>query len=269
MAPHAKPHAFEWSASGRVDAVSAEQPDQHLDPDVARVYDDRSDAPQSDPAVIAATVDCLADLADGGRAVEFAIGTGRVALPLAAAGVEVHGIELSEPMLEQMRRKPGGTDIPVTVGDMTSTSVGTGFSLAYLVYNTISNVQTQAGQVACFRNAAAHLRPGGRFVIELLVPDPPRRDDPERYRPFHVGDDHVGIDEYVDRTHQTQISHHVWPNRSVKRRVSGRFRYVWPSELDLMAQLAGMELEHRWADWNRSEFTDTSSSHVSVWRRVD
>lgn len=240
--------------------------DPHLDPDVARAYDESSRA-RFDAAVLGPTVERLAELAGGGRALEFAVGTGRVALPLAAAGVEVHGIDLSEPMVHELRAKVGGDRIPVTIGDMASTRVPGEFALVYLVYNSIINLTTQAAQVDCFRNAAAHLAPGGRFVIELMVPDPPRRSDHERYRPFSVSDDHVGIDEYVDRTAQIVVSHHTYPHRETNRTTAGRFRYVWPSELDLMAQLAGMEPEHRWGDWDGSEFTDTSGSHVSVWRR--
>lgn len=240
-------------------------PDQHLDPIVAATYDDRV-ADRFDPKLLDATSELLAELAGDGRALEFAIGTGRVALPLAARGVDVHGIELSEPMSAEMRAKPGGDAIPVTIGDMTTTRLPGEFSLVYLVFNTIGNLTTQAAQVACFRNAAAHLSPGGHFVIEVGVPDPPRRHEPSRFRPFSMGDEHIGIDEFVDPVEQVFVSHHYWPNDAGSARVSGRFRYVWPSELDLMAQLAGMELVHRWADWNREAFTGASPSHVSVWR---
>lgn len=242
--------------------------DQHLDPDVARLYDDRH-AERFERAELAATVDLLAGLAEAGPALEFAIGTGRVALPLAARGVEVRGLDLSEPMVEQLRAKPGGAEIDVAIGDMTTTRVPGSFALVYLVFNTIGNVASQSGQVACFRNAAAHLAPGGRFVIEVGVPDPPSRDDPSRFRTFAFSDDHIGVDEYLDRVDQVFISHHYRPNADARRRVSGHFRWVWPSELDLMAQLAGMTLEHRWADWERTPFTSTSPSHVSVWRTPD
>lgn len=241
-------------------------PDQHLDPVVASTYDARI-ADRFDPALIDATTERLAELAGDGPALEFAIGTGRVALPLAARGVEVHGIELSEPMLAELRAKPGGGTVPVAVGDMTSTRVPGEFSLVYLVFNTIGNLTTQAEQVACFRNAAAHLSPGGHFVIEVGVPDPPRRHEPSPFRPFAMTDDHIGIDEFVDPVEQVFISHHYRPNDAASARVSGAFRYVWPSELDLMAQLAGMEPVHRWAGWNREEFTGASTDHVSVWRR--
>lgn len=240
-------------------------PDQHLDPMVAATYDARV-ADRFDPDLLAATTGRLAELAGGGAALEFAIGTGRVALPLTERGVEVHGIELSEPMLAELRAKPGGDSIPVTVGDMTSTPVPGTFSLVYLVFNTIGNLTTQAAQVACFRNAAAHLEPGGHFVIEVGVPDPPRRHEPSRFRPFSVTDDHIGIDEYVDPVDQVFVSHHYRPNDEAGSRVSGSFRYVWPSELDLMAQLAGMHLTHRWAGWAHEVFTDSSPSHVSVWQ---
>lgn len=242
-------------------------PDQHLDPDVAANYDERH-AERFDAALLATTSGRLAELAAGGRALEFAIGTGRVALPLAQRGVEVHGIELSEPMLAELRAKPGGEGIPVAIGDMATTRLDGEFALAYLVFNTIGNLTTQAEQVACFHNAAAHLGPGGRFVVEVGVPDPPRRHDPSRFRPFDVSDDHIGIDEYPDDARQVLISHHYRPNADVARRVSGVFRYVWPCELDLMAQLAGMGLEHRWADWDGTPFTDRSPAHVSVWRRA-
>ncbi len=240
--------------------------DQHLDPVVAATYDGRVNE-RFDPAILGATVDRLAELAGSGAALEFAIGTGRVALPLVERGVEVHGLELSEPMLARMRAKPDGADIPVTVGDMSSVRAPGVFSLVYLVFNTIGNLTTQDEQVACFRNAAAHLARGGRFVIEVGVPDPPRRDESNPYRPYDVSSDHIGIDEFDDPVGQTFVSHHYRPDDDEGRRVSGRFRYVWPSELDLMAQLAGMALEHRWADWSLTPFTDRSPEHVSVWRR--
>ena len=243
-------------------------PDQHLDPVVAANYDARV-TERFDPSLLEATTERLAELAGTGRALEFAIGTGRVALPLSTRGVEVHGIELSEPMLAELRSKPGGGSIPVAIGDMTTTRVPGTFSLVYLVFNTIGNLTTQAAQVACFRNAAAHLQPGGHFVIEVAVPDPPRRDDPIPFRPFSVTDDYIGIDEYADLVDQIMVSHHYRPNDDVGARLSGRFRYVWPSELDLMAQLAGMTLAHRWADWQRSPFTGSSPDHISVWRRLE
>jgi SAM-dependent methyltransferase len=234
---------------------------------VARTYD-RAVAAMFDPAVLEPAVACLASLADGGRALEFAVGTGRVALPLAARGIDVSGIELSADMLAELRRAPGGDAIRVVEGDMATTRVDGEFALVYLVFNTITNLTTQDEQVACFENAARHLGPGGRFVIENGVPALRRLPPGAAGVPFAVTDDYVGIDDFVDRTHR-QISR----SRHFRRTADGTFeeftapfRYVWPSELDLMARIAGMTLEHRWADWDRSEFTGDSPSHVSVWR---
>ena len=236
--------------------------DQHLDPAVASGYD-VVHGDRFAPEVIGPTVAVLAELAEDGPALEFAIGTGRVAMPLIDQGVAVHGIDLSEPMVAELRAKPGGPDVPVTIGDMTDTEVGeAGFSLVYLVFNTIGNLITQDAQVACFVNAARHLRPGGRFVVETGVPRAPD----QTHHVFALEDGHVGIDEYVDPTAQVHVSHHWYVDGDRARRVSGRFRWAWPSELDLMARIAGMTLEHRWADWHRSPFSGTSPSHVSVWR---
>jgi SAM-dependent methyltransferase len=242
------------------------EPDQHLDPAVAAGYDAAAGARYSD-AEIAATVAVLAGLAGNGRAVEFAIGTGRIAVPLAAAGVDVCGMDISEPMLAELRRKPGAEAIDVVVGDMTSTAMCDDASLVYLVYNTIGNLRTQAQQVECFRNAARHLRPGGRFVIEVGVPKLAALPPGQTIRPIAVRDDYVGFDEYLDPIGQILVSHHYRFDGDRVRRISGAFRYVWPSELDLMAQLAGMQLEARWASWDRDDVTADASSHVSVWRR--
>jgi SAM-dependent methyltransferase len=243
------------------------KPDEHLRRSVAASYDaavaDRFTAAAVDPAV-----DLLADLAGEGVAVEFAVGTGRLALPLAVRGTKVHGIDFSEAMLEQLRRKSGADQITVTVGDMTTTQVCNDASLVYLVFNTIGNLRTQQQQVACFRNAAAHLRPGGRFVIENIVPNLFGLAAGETIRPFDVSPNHLGFDEFVDRTNQILLSHHYFIDGDRVRTVSGAFRYVWPSELDLMAQLAGLTFESRWADWRQSPFIDTSPSHVSVWRKI-
>ncbi len=224
---------------------------------------DRYDAglgSRSEPEAIARTVDLLAELAGDGAALEFAIGTGRIALPLAARGVSVYGIDLSEPMVAQLRAKPGGDIIDVTIGDMTSTRVEGAFRVVYLVFNTINNLTTQEAQVVCFENAAAHLEPGGSFVIEVGVPALQLLPPGERYVAFAVSDDYIGVDEY-DVLHQGLISHH----QSTGRRLSMPFRYVWPSELDLMARIAGLTLRDRWADWTRTPFTAASRSHVSVW----
>jgi SAM-dependent methyltransferase len=226
---------------------------------------DRYDAglgAMGETAAIDPVVDVLAELAGDGAALELAIGTGRIALPLAATGIPVHGIELSAPMVEQLRAKPGGDAIPVTVGDMTTTRVDGTFRVVYLVFNTINNLTTQDAQVACFENAGRHLEPGGCFVVEVGVPDLRRLPPGERYVTFAVRDDYVGVDEY-DVVQQGLISHH----QSTRRRMSMPFRYVWPSELDLMARIAGLRLRDRWADWSRAPFTSESRSHVSIWEK--
>ena len=215
-----------------------------------------------EPAAIDPVLDVLQELAGDGRALEFAIGTGRVALPLAARGVPVAGIDLSEPMVEELRRKPGGDAIPVTVGSMTSTRVDGPFRVVYLVFNTIGNLVTQELQVECFANAAAHLEPGGAFVIELEVPALRRLPPGERFVVFDASERHGGIDEYEPAA-QRLVSHHYGPNGHS----SMPFRYAWPAELDLMAQLAGMQLRERWADWDRSPFTGESTKHVSIWEK--
>ena len=218
------------------------------------------------PEVLDPAVDLLASLADGGPALELAIGTGRVAVPLAARGVPVTGIELSAPMVTQLRRRADASQIPVTVGDMATTTVPGEFSLVYLVWNTIGNLRTQSEQVACFQNAARHLRPGGRFVIELWVPPLRRLPPGQLAAPFHVSDGHLGFDTY-DLVTQQGTSHHYRHTSGGTTYGVSNFRYIWPAECDLMAQLAGMELEDRYADWHRSPFTSDSESHVSVWRK--
>lgn len=225
----------------------------------------------SDDALLGSQVDFLAELAQHGPALELAIGTGRVALPLSERGIPVEGIELSRAMVARLRVKSGGAEgrIPVAIGDMTTTRVpGRGtFTLVYLVFNTIMNVTTQDGQVACFRNAAAHLAPGGHFVVEVGVPDLRRLPPGERLIAADLNGRHIGIDEYEPAT-QEMTSHHVnLESDGQVRRASVPFRYVWPSELDLMARLAGLEPVGRWADWSRSSFTSESSSHVSAWRK--
>ena len=218
------------------------------------------------PEVLGPTVDRLVELAGDGRALELAIGTGRVAVPLAERGVPVSGIELSRPMLDRLRTKAGEDKIPVVVGDMATARAPGEYSLVYLVFNTISNLLTQAEQVACFRNAARHLRPGGRFVIELWVPEL-RRLPPGL--PATVGlaePGYILLDTY-DVLHQHVVSHHFRFGDGKEARLSrSPHRYIWPAELDLMGQLAGFELESRHADWAGSEFTADSPSHVSVYR---
>jgi SAM-dependent methyltransferase len=233
--------------------------------EVASGYD-TSYGEEFDPAVISATVDFLAGLAGDGRALELGIGTGRIALPLSQRGVPVHGIDLSRAMVERLRAKPGGDAIDITIGDFASTRVEGSFSLAYLVFNTIENLTTQDAQVACFANAAAHLGPGGRFVIECAIPDLRALPRGERAVVFDLSDEHWGIDEY-DVASQGLVSHHFTRVGEGVEYSSGPFRYVWPSELDLMARLAGMALVERWSGWRREPFTKESRKHVSVWEK--
>jgi SAM-dependent methyltransferase len=240
-------------------------PDGYFGEEIAADYD-ASVGSEFDPAVIAATVDFLAGLAGDGRALELGIGTGRIALPLAARGVPVHGIDLSRAMVERLRAKPGGDEIDVTIGDFSTTRVEGSFSLAYIVFNTIENLTTQAAQVACFANVARHLAPGGRFVIEVGIPDLRRLPPGENAVVFDVSDDHWGIDEY-DVANQGLISHHFTRVGDRIEYSSGPFRYLWPSELDLMAQIAGLELAERWSGWHREPFTNESRKHISVWEK--
>jgi SAM-dependent methyltransferase len=242
-------------------------PENRFVGEIARTYDQPGTG-MWDDGILEATVDCLVELTDGGAAMEFAIGTGRVAVPLAARGVPVSGIELSADMLAVLRWKPEANEIEAVEGDMAVTFVEGGFSLVYLVFNTISNLTTQDEQVACFENAARHLLPGGRFVIETGVPGLRQLPPGNLGVPFALTEDYIGIDDFIDRTHK-QISRSRHFNRLPDgsfREFTAPFRYVWPAELDLMARIAGMKLEHRWAWWDRSPFTSESRSHVSVWR---
>jgi SAM-dependent methyltransferase len=239
--------------------------DGFFDERVAARYDE-SAAHEFAPAVVDPVVAFLAELAGNGRALELGVGTGRIALPLAQRGVQVHGIDLSESMVARLRAKPGGEDIGVTIGDFATTSVEGEFSLAYLVFNTIGNLTTQEAQVACFRNVAAHLEPGGSFVIEVMVPQLRRVPPGERFHVFQASEDHWGIDEY-DVARQGLISHHFERVDGRVERSSMPFRYVWPSELDLMAHLAGMGLHERWGGWKREPFTSESDKHISVWEK--
>ena len=240
--------------------------ENHFGEDVAARYDDPSDRMFA-PAVIAPVVDLLAELAGVGAALELGIGTGRIALPLYERGVRVHGIDLSEAMVARLRAKPGGDEIGVTIGDFATTRVDGTFTVAYLVYNTINNLTTQDAQVACFQNVAAHLAPGGCFVVEVGVPGLRRLPPGQTAVPFTVGPNRLGFDEY-DVVDQGMVSHHYWrtPDGAFDS-LSVPFRYVWPSELDLMARLAGMSLRDRWNDWTRGPFTAESTSHVSVWQK--
>jgi SAM-dependent methyltransferase len=242
--------------------------DGYFGESVASTYDDPFD-PMFSPEVVNPTIDFLAALAGDGRALELGIGTGRIAVPLAARGVPVHGIDLSKAMVARLKAKPGGEGIAVTIGDFATARADGTFRLAYLVYNTIMNLTTQAGQVACFRNVADHLEPGGHFVIEVAVPDLRRLPPGERFVVFDGSQTHWGIDEY-DVLHQGLISHHFQVGADGRvEKSSGPFRYVWPAELDLMAEMAGMRLVERWADWKREPFTSESRSHVSVWEKSE
>jgi SAM-dependent methyltransferase len=242
------------------------QDDGYFDERIAASYDE-SDDEEFDPEVIDQTVDFLADLAGSGRALEFGIGTGRIALPLARRGVPVHGIDLSKAMVERLRAKPGGEDIGVTIGDFATTRVDGSFSLVYLVCNTIMNLTTQEAQVACFRNAAAHLVRGGCFVIKVMIPQLQRLPPGEIFRVFRGSETYWGIDEY-DVANQGLISHHVEIVDGRVETVSMPFRYAWPAEYDLMAQLADMTFRERWDGWKREPFTSESGKHVSVWEKV-
>jgi SAM-dependent methyltransferase len=220
-----------------------------------------------EPAVVDPVVDLLADLAGHGAALELGIGTGRIALPLAQRGVRVHGIDLSGAMVARLRAKPGAEQIGVTIGDFAATTVEGRFSVAYLVFNTIMNLTTQDGQIACFQNVAAHLEPGGCFVIEVMVPALQRLPPGETVRAFNVSPTHLGFDEY-DVASQGLISRHYSVVDGDLDVLSMPFRYVWPAELDLMARLAGMTLRERWGGWRREPFTGDSTKHVSVWEKT-
>lgn len=234
--------------------------------DVAARYDG---GPMFSPEVLGPTVDLLADLVGDGRALEFAIGTGRVAIPLAERGVPVSGIELSAAMADRLAAKNRTNRIEVTIGDMTTARVEGLFRLVYLVWNSIGNLLTQDDQVACFANAAGHLEPGGCFLIEVGVPDLRRLPPGEQARVFSHAPGYVGYDRYTDLVAQQATSHHFLANDAGIAETKTPFRYVWPSELDLMARLAGLSLVERWAGWDRSPFSGNSISHVSVWRKPE
>jgi SAM-dependent methyltransferase len=239
-------------------------PENYFGENVAARYDASAEHdPMFSPEAINPVVDFLVKLAGGGRALELGIGTGRIALPLAERGVPVHGIDLSEAMVARLRAKPGAEKIDVTMGDFATTRVDGTFAVAYLVYNTIQNLTTQDAQVACFQNVAAHLEPGGCFVIEVGLPDMKG----EKLRIFDFSEKHVGIDTY-DVANQGLISHHY--TRDADGRFgysSGPFRYVWPSELDLMARIAGLTPRDRWSGWKREPFTSVSEKLVGVWEK--
>lgn len=228
---------------------------------------DYADRAMFDEKKLDVTSSFLAALAGDHRALEFAIGTGRVALPLQNRGVEVHGIELSQSMIDQLFAKPNAENINVVVGDMASAKVSGTFQLVYLVYNTITNLITQDQQVECFRNAASHLHVGGFFVIEDQIPSIRSLPVGTDISAFDASDEHVGIDKF-DIVNQTVVSHHYWINAGSVEMFNSTHRYAWPAEYDLMAQIAGLELFGRWGDWDKSAFTSDSRSHVSVWRKT-
>jgi len=238
--------------------------DGYFDDKVAETYD--QDHGGNDPTLIRQTVDCLIDLSEGGEILEFAIGTGRIAIPLAKRGALVKGIELSSAMVGKLRDKETLARMEVAIGDMTSTGVAGEFSLVFLVFNTIDNLTTQEEQIACFKNAALHLAPGGRFLVETQVPPIQKIPFGETRLAFASSPQHFGIDVF-DIATQNYSSNHVWMVDGRHMHTSIPFRYAWPSELDLMAKIAGMEPEFRWSDWVRSPFDRMSSKHISVWRK--
>ncbi|GGX39859.1 class I SAM-dependent DNA methyltransferase [Streptomyces noursei] len=239
--------------------------DGYFGKSVAATYDDAS-AGMFAPGVVDPTVDFLARLAGRGRALELGVGTGRIALPLARRGVPVHGIDMSRAMVARLRDKPGGDDVGVTIGDFATTRVDGTFSVAYLVFNTIMNLTTQQAQVDCFRNVAAHLEPGGCFVIEVGVPELRKLPPGQRVVPFHVSPTRWAFDVY-DVATQAMSSNYVDVVEGRGNHQSIPFRYVWPAELDLMAQLAGLRLRERWEGWTGEPFTNESHRHVSVWEK--
>jgi SAM-dependent methyltransferase len=241
-------------------------PTNYFDERVAKDYDTR-DAEQFAPAVVDPTVSFLAELAGDGAVLELGIGTGRIAVPLHRRGVPVSGIDLSPDMVAQLRAKPDTDDIDVVIGDFATAHVDGTFQLAYLIYNTIMNLTSQDEQVACFQNVAAHLEPGGYFVIEVGVPGLRRLPPGDTFQAFTVTPTHLGFDEY-DVANQGLISHHYFIEDGHVETFSGPFRYVWPAELDLMARIAGMRSHQRWSDWNRAPFTSDSTKHVSVWQKI-
>jgi SAM-dependent methyltransferase len=241
-----------------------DEPVDYFGERVAATYDDDSDV--YEPGAVDATVSFLAELADGGRALELGIGTGRIALPLAARGVPVHGIDLSQAMVARLRAKPGGDQIDVTIGDFATARVGGTFALAYLVFNTIMNLTTQDAQVACFRNVAAHLEPGGCFVIEVRVPALRVLPPGQNVLPWRVSSTEWVFYTF-DFATQAMRGHYAEFADGRGEYSTIPFRYVWPAELDLMAQLAGLRLRERWDGWTGEPFTGDSRQHVSVWEK--
>ncbi len=256
------------SGSNRVDELLARfghMPETHFDDWIAPRY--ATLWPELfDPAVVELTVDFLAGLAAGGAALELGIGTGRIGIPLSRRGVVVNGIELSPAMIAQLRAQEGGDEISVVEGDYATTTIDRSFGLVYLLRNTITNLVTQDEQIQAFRNAAAHLRSGGCFVIENYVPELRRLPPGQTTRIFIATPDHVGYEDY-DFATQIAVSNHYWKIEGDLKTFSAPHRYVWPAELDLMARLAGLRLRERWCDWSRAPFTGDSSMHISVWEK--
>jgi hypothetical protein len=245
---------------------ASDVPSEIWGPEEADVYD-QSSAEMFEPAVLDPIVDLLAEQAGGGPALEFAIGTGRLALPLSARGIRVSGIDLSPHMVGKLRAKPGADAVEVVIGDMTTTRVSGAFTLVYLVFNAMMNVTTQDEQVAVFENAAAHLGPCGRFVVELTVPEPHRHPPGTLGVVFDMTDEHVGIDTYDDPVGQILSSHHWTDVDGRIIRDAAPFRYVWPSELVLMGRVAGLRLLRRWGGWRKEPFTAESTSQVTVFEK--
>jgi len=253
-------------ASNPGGALTASPRRVYFDQRVAPFYDATS-TDMFDPAVLEPTVDFLAELVGDGDALEFAVGTGRVALPLSQRGVRVVGIDLSGPMVAELEKKDGADAISVTIGDFSTTRVEGEFALVYLVYNTITNLVEQDAQVETFANAAAHLKPGGCFVIECFIPQLQRLALGDTALPFHVSPTRLGFDEY-DVVNQGLVSHHYWLVGDRLETFVQPFRYLWPAEMDLMAKMAGLRLRERWADWQRNPFTATNDSAISVWEKL-
>jgi SAM-dependent methyltransferase len=249
------------SCSSAPARASRQLPENYFGEDVAERYDSSTADMPVEPIV-----DFLVERARGGPALELGVGTGRIALPLAERGVRVHGIELSEAMVAKLREKPGADAIGVTIGDFATARVDGAFTIAYLVFNTIMNLTTQDAQVACYQNVAGHLEPGGCFVIEVGLPDLQRLPFGESVRPFALSETYLGFDTY-DVANQGLVSHHYREVDGKFEKWSIPFRYVWPSELDLMAQLAGMRMRERWSGWNGEPFTSTSEKLVGVWEK--
>lgn len=260
--PVARPNRAATLGCAKLRAVAETHFDERIAPLYETLWPEIHDA-----VVVDAAVDLLAALAGPGPILEFGVGTGRIARPLSRRGVHVHGIELSPAMAAELKAREGGRDVAVTVGDFATTRVDGTFTLVYLVANTITNLTTQEEQVACFRNAAAHLGPGGLFVIENYVPALQRLAPGETTHLFAATPTHVGFEEY-DPAGQIAVSHHWWDVDGRLIRLSSPHRYLWPAELDLMARLAGLALRERQGGWRREPFTAESRSHVSVWEKA-